>query len=63
MTKHKIGDTVEAFITRSGGKTVKIIGKIAGFETAFGREDLIIEEGTSESFVVNEKNVKPVKKA
>lgn len=63
MTKYKVGDSVEAHITRSGGKTVKIIGKIAGFENAFGREDLVIEEGTSEKFVVNEKNVKPVKTA
>lgn len=61
MKKYKVGDAVEALITRSGGKTVKIVGKIAGFENAFGREDLIIEEGTSEKFVVNKKNVKAVK--
>ncbi len=61
MAKYEIGQRVEALITRSGGATVKIIGKIAGFENAFGREDLVIEEGESEKFVVNKKNVKTIK--
>lgn len=60
--KLEIGQKVEASITRSGGKTVKIVGQIVDIETAFGREDIVIGNGTAENFVVNKKNVKLIKK-
>ena len=59
--KYKVGDKVEATIKRPGGSAVKVLGEVVGFETDFGREDLVIGKGTTEKFVVNEKNVKVLK--
>lgn len=61
MAKIKIGQKVEATITRNGGGTMKIVGEVIGFETNFGRDDVIIGGGTAEEFVVNQKSVKVVK--
>lgn len=59
---YKIGEKVEATITRNGLKTIKIRGVVKGFKNAFGRKDVIIGSGSAEEFVVNEKSVKVVKK-
>lgn len=56
-----IGQKVEASITRSGGKTVRIIGEVASTSSAFGREDIVIKNGKAEEFIVNIKNIKPLK--
>ncbi len=61
MAKLQIGQTVEAEITRSGGKTIKIVGEIVRIETAFGREDVVVGKGVASDFTVNKKNVKLVK--
>lgn len=61
MSKYKVGQKVEATIKRTGGGVVKVAGEIVGFETDFGRQDLVVGNGVAEKFVVNEKNVKIIK--
>lgn len=55
--KFEIGQRVVASVTRTGGGVIKIIGTVKGYEKVFGRNDIIIDNGTSEPFVVNVKNV------
>lgn len=58
MTKIlKKGQRVKTYITRTGGTTIEVIGKIKELKNAFGRVDVVIKGGKTAEFMVNEKSV------
>lgn len=64
MIKHKVkvGDKVEAVVTKNGGRTIVVVGTVIGFESDFGRNDVVIGKVRAERVVVSEKKVKKLEK-
>lgn len=63
MAKRKlqIGDKVSGTIQRTGGAYLEVTGTISGFETGFGRLDVVLKDAKIKEVVINEKNVALVK--